>query len=315
MSSRFYTNSELRLWQRCPRKWMLGQHRGLVRAGANEFNKPLSLGTRVHDALEVYYSPTDSTDPLVWLDSSLRSDLEICPEDQHEDIRKEVELARIMLEGYVEWLEETGADQGLTVLEAERARYARLEPDKDRFLLAKLDARVSHDVFGERISIDHKTTASLDALLPELRLNTQALTQHLIEKLINAESGSDPDARPTGTLFNFLKKVKRTSRAKPPFYSREFARHTDSELRNHWRHIVALADQIEDAERRLESGEDHHLVAPPCPTSSCRWECSFFHLCPMMDNDRDDSAGYQRDYFVTEDPLKRYSGLLNGETG
>ena len=217
-----------------------------------------------------------------------------------------------MIEGYLEWLAETGADQALTVLEAERPRAARLEPGRDVFLLAKLDARIRHDELGERISLDHKSTQALDALLPELRLNTQALTQTLIERLLDAEAGQT-DLPPAGTLFNMLKKVKRTVRAKPPFFARHFARHTDSELRNHWRHVVRLADEIEAAEQVLQLGDDHHAVVPPNPTSTCSWECPFLHLCPMMDNDQDRHEQYIASRYEVVDPLARYAGLIGAE--
>lgn len=307
--TRFLTNSEMRLFQRCKRKWYLSQYRGLHRRGAYDFNKPLGIGNRVHGALEVYYTPDDKTDPLAWLEKSLDDDLITYPEEQHEAIRKEVDLSRIMLEGYMEWLEETGADQAMTVLEAEQARVVRLEPGRDVFLLAKLDARIKHDELGERLSLDHKTTASLEALLPELRLNTQALTQTLIEKLLDVEAG-ESDGYPAGTLFNMLKKVKRTVRAKPPFFARHLARHTDSELRNHWRHVIRLSDEIEDAEIRLSSGDSHQDIVPPSPTTDCSWSCPFFHLCPMMDNDSDDHEGFIASKYDKGDPLARYAGQI-----
>lgn len=297
----------MRLFQRCRRKWWLSQFRGLSRIGEHDFNKPLGIGNRVHGALEVYYNPESSQDPIDWINKSLERDLESFPEEMHEAIQKEVELSLIMVEGYMEWLSETGADQAFVVLEAEQPRSVPLEPGRDVHLLAKLDARIRHDELGERISLDHKTVASLESMLPDLRLNTQALTQTLIEKLL------EPDGPPAGTLFNMLKKVKRTVRAKPPFYARHFARHTDSELRNHWWHVVALADQIEDAEDRLRRGDSHQVVVPPNPTKDCSWDCPFFNLCPMVDNDADRHENYIASKFEIVDPLARYAGLIGAE--
>ncbi len=301
----------MRMWQRCHRKWYLSQFLGLHKKGEYDFNKPFGIGNRIHSALEVYYSPDDSRDPLDYLEQGHLDDIRDAPEYLHDDINKEYELCRIMLEGYMDWLEETGADQALTVLEAERPRAARLEEGKDRMLLAKLDARIRHDELGERISLDHKTVQSLEYLSPEMRLNTQALTQTLIERLLDVEEGRE--WQPTGTMFNMLKKVKRTVRAKPPFYSREFARHTDSELRNHWRHIIHIADEIEAAENALSQGGDHQFIVEPSPTADCHWSCPFFQLCPMMDNDADRSDLYMEDKFERVDPLQRYAGMIGAE--
>jgi hypothetical protein len=306
---KYLTASEMRVFQRCKRRWWLNSYRKLVRINDTNWNKPLGIGNRVHEALAVYYTPDDPTDPRKHLLTKLQHDLESNPEEQHNDIRAEHELSSIMIDGYMDWLAETGEDQAITVIEAERARMARLEPDRDVMLLSKLDARVQHDIYGDRLSLEHKSVSSLSQHLPELRLNQQVLTEHLVEYMALIEEGKDPTPA-RGVLFNMLRKVKRTARAKPPFYSRIHVHHTLSEIRNHWYHVVSIADQIEEVTRRLNEGESHQLVVPPSPMSDCSWSCPWFRECPMFDNESDDVESSLRDRFEIGDDLQRYEGLL-----
>jgi hypothetical protein len=105
---------------------------------------------------------------------------------------------------------------------------------------------------------------------------------------------------------NLLKKVKRTASAKPPFYARVDVPHNIHELRNHWKHVVQVAAEIADAERRLNEGEDHHFVAPPTSIPDrCKWDCEFFRVCPLAD-DGSDFEGALNAIYEERDPLERY---------
>lgn len=316
---KYLTNSEMSTWRRCRRRWWLTYYRGLRRRGESDFNRPLGIGNRVHDALAAYYDPASGVDGaglLAYVDAGVARDLAERPE-HGESIEKEAALCRVMLEGYLDWLAETGEDQALTVVEAERARSApvRAEGLPDTTLLAKLDARVSHDEYGSRLALEHKTVGSLKQHLPELRLNTQCLTEHLVEFLAELEEGAEPEeAKADGVLFNMLLKSKRTARATPPFYRRERVGHSMSELRNHWRHVVAVAGEIAWAESALDAGADHHLECPPSPDASCHWSCPFFRVCPNVDGDADHEEQLAREYEPV-DPLARYEGLLPERVG
>jgi hypothetical protein len=310
---KYLTASEMRTFQRCQRKWWLQEYRGMRKLGGEvQFNRPLGIGNRVHEALAAYYTPEDSVSPLEWLSRSRDEDLSKFPERQA-DILAECELAEIMLTGYVEWLAETGEDQALTVIEAEKAVVVPLEAGSDVSLLTKLDARVSHDEYGSRLALEHKTTGAFNQLEPELRINPQALTEHLAEYLHLLQTDEDPETA-QGVLFNMLRKVKRTAKANPPFYKRVHVRHTKTELRNHWYHVVALADQIEEATRRLDAGESHQTVVPPAPMGTCAWQCQFFQLCPMFDAEQDAEMALLSK-FIPGNSLERYDGLLDAASG
>ena len=55
------SNSELATFKECRRKWWLNYYRGLTPKNV-PMHGPLALGTRIHYALEMYY--TDHSDPI-----------------------------------------------------------------------------------------------------------------------------------------------------------------------------------------------------------------------------------------------------------
>lgn len=295
------TNSEMKTFRRCRRKWWLSSVRGLQPLG-HDFNRPTGIGNRVHSALAAWYDPVKPQDPVAFMKAGVARDLEVYPEASVE-ITKEAELAGIMLEGYMQWLEEEGIDRGFKVIAAEGAREAPLYEGVT--LLAKLDARIIHEERQDiRLALEHKTVGDLSTPLPLLQLDTQLLTEHLVEFLALKEEGKEGEAA-QGVLYNMLRKVKRTARAKPPFYGREEVRHNVSELRNHWYHVLALARELQDAERRLSAGESPHEVAYPNPTRDCRWDCPFFGVCTLFDDGSDPEAALAAN-FIVGDPLERY---------
>lgn len=302
------TNSEMKTWRRCHRKWYLSTYRGLA-PRRKDFNRPTGIGTRVHNALAAHY---EGKDALAQLKEGIASDLGRFPE-YRADIEKEADLATAMIEGYLQWLEETGEDRGFEVVASEGAREAVLYTDEHGpiTLLSKIDARIIHRGRSDiRLALEHKSVGDLSTPLPFLQLDTQLLTEHLVEYLALKEEGLEEKAA-QGVLYNMLRKVKRTARAKPPFFGREEVKHNLEELRKHWRHVVVVAKQIRDAEVALEAGVEHHDVCEPNPTRDCRWDCPFFHICSHFD----DGSSVEHDLstdFVVGDPLERYAEAEGG---
>lgn len=310
-----FTNSEMKTWQRCRRKWYLGQY---LRRGKRtpEFGRPTSLGTIVHSALQDIYDPAKrAVDVLAEMDKRREADLAEYPR-YTEDILKDHAFARIMVEGYLEWLAEEGHDQDLELVETERGLEVGMpgyEPENVT-LLSKLDARVVDRQSGARWALEHKTAPSVKMQLPLLQIDFQLLTEHLVEYLNLLEEGhtqEEADAlRVDGVKYNMLRKVKRTAASKPPFYAREEVRHNIHELRNHWAHVKTLIDEIVAARAKLDAGADHHSVVPPNPTRDCSWDCPFLQICGMMD-DGSDWWGAVNDIYEEVDPLERYARELN----
>jgi hypothetical protein len=306
------SNSEMKVWRRCRRQWYLSHHRRLKKRVGDNPGSALSVGNLVHDALAAYYDPTSPVDPVGYASAALDIAIEEHPSEETA-LRKEHELVDAMLKGYLEWLTETGEDSNLRITGSEQTVRVPLRradgSETGVVLLSKLDAPVERISDGQKLALEHKTTGDLDAPLIGYRIDSQFLTEHLARFLHDIEQGATPEEAYnacSGILVNLLKKVKRTAKAKPPFYARIDVPHNIHELRNHWKHVVQVAAEIADAERRLNEGEDHHFVAPPTSIPDrCKWDCEFFRVCPLAD-DGSDFEGALNAIYEERDPLERY---------
>jgi hypothetical protein len=304
------TNSEMQEFRRCKRKWWLKNYRRMSSPTEGQPGSALSLGNVVHDALAAMYDPEIRADPVTHVELWAIRATEDDPFSA-EGISADAEMAKIMLTGYQEWLAAEGADMDLEIQGTERFVEVPLVVEGHEVtLLSKLDAPVRRVSDGAILAFEHKTTGSFDKVLKRAKLDTQFLTEHLVRFLEALEKGMSQDEAEhlcQGVLLNMLRKVKRTARANPPFYLREPVTHNVIELRNHWRHVVSVAKEIEATKARLDSGEDHHSVCPPNPTDDCSWDCPFYAICVMAD-DGSDFEGALDSIYDEKDPLERYAG-------
>lgn len=257
---RYINNSEIETFKECRRKWYLGYFLRYDRA-EEEYTGPLAIGNATHAILEAYYRGTTVPN---W----------------RERMRdpKEIELVEIMIEGYHEWLEETGADAGLKIEAVEEQLAVPLGVIRGRevSLTGRLDLRFTTPD-GRLYLVDHKTSASFNRTIGDLRMNTQLLRYAImIHKVYGIHI--------SGAIYNILRKVKRTAKAKPPFYLRETVHFSDTQFDNEWKHTQGLVEEIMRAEERLNAGEDSHIVCPPSfDYQRCSWKCPFFEICPTID--------------------------------
>lgn len=297
------SNSEIQTWKDCRRKWMLGSYLGL-KLKQHTVTGPLALGTRVHAALEAYY--TEGADLLEAHAKLLDVDRQALLMDLRDitELENEGELARIMLEGYIEWLEETGADSGWEVVSAERVVSAPLLDGRVE-LRGKLDMRVRRLADDVLLFVDHKTTANFSDLTRTAYMDEQFLTYHMLETMSPTDDGSRCD----GGVYNMLKKVKRSGTARPPFYERLEVRHNKQMLHSFWARIHGEIQDMLNLKMQLEQGADHRMVAYPRPSRDCSWKCAFFAVCPLID---DGSAAEQmlNDLYEQHDPNERYTERL-----
>src|SRR6185503_10047094 len=118
---RYFSNSEISTFKRCRRKWWLAYYRWL-RPPVEKTTGTRGLGTRLHEALAAWYSP-ERLDPLQVLEQGILRDQAALMENSDfeglEELNKDAALARIMIEGYLQWCEDEGMDAGLTVTGAE----------------------------------------------------------------------------------------------------------------------------------------------------------------------------------------------------
>lgn len=313
---RRYTNSEIKTWKRCHREWYLGYFRALTRTRQEVAGKPATLGTRVHRVLRHLYDPTrlENDDYVIaCLRDWIEADVVEYPE-QEKEIREEGNLALLMVEGYLEWLAEEGADEGLDFVAAEE----RVEVDlgqldnalQDVALLAKVDARVQRIVDGAVAFLDHKTVQSFPS--PGLLAMDEQMRFYGLVLFLRALVEGRED-RIDGALYNMLRKVKRTARAKPPFYRREPIRWNVHVLRDFWQRVIGTIEEIRRAEDALHAGAHPSHVAAPNPSRDCEWRCQFYPVCSLLDDASIDSELVIRSSYSESDPLARYDDATEGE--
>lgn len=317
--ARFVSNSELQTFKHCRRRWWLAWHRGLQLRDLPSTG-PRPLGTRVHEALARYYVANGQPreDPRDALESVIRDDeskliASLVDREAAEaatrlvEFQKEADLARAMVEGYVDWLADTGVDQGYRVIGPEQVLAAPFEvPLVDGsvvtvYLIGRLDARLYREHDGVILFMDHKTVPDFSGSVRMLVFDEQMKMYRLLEELNRGEG--DPDV--AGALYNMLRKVKRTQTAKPPFYERVEVRHNRTELTEFQSRLRGEIRVLLDVEASLYEGDHHQFVAYPTPSNDCLWKCDFSAICPMFD-DGSRVEDFISENYVAVHPLRRY---------
>lgn len=294
------SNSELTTWQHCKRKWMLKYYNRLSVKPENQSSTGvMHLGTRIHIALEYMYGW--DADPYQVLSIIYKHEKQYQSQETTDELTKEHQLAVKMIEGYLEWLDETGADEDIEVVSTERD--VAVAGPHGVTLRARLDMRVRRRSTGTIRFIDHKTVGDFNGKLSTLEKDPQMRFYTLIDKL-EALQG-EREERSEGGTWNMFKRSKRTARAKPPFNQRVETDYNDEVLRSVYFKIHEVIGEIIQARLRLDNGEDHRSVAYPNAGPDCSWKCEFVSMCPLMDDGshwRDMAAGE----FVVEDPYAYY---------
>lgn len=302
------SNSEIQTFKDCRRRWWLTYYRRL-RPRQESMTGALALGSRVHNALDMYYSQGV---PLLeahshFLDKD-RALLEAAFRDTS-DLESEGELGRIMLEGYLEWVEDNGIDAELEMISTEEVIDMPLFDGKVE-LQGKIDMRVRRKADGVRMFRDFKTVGgSFTDFTQMAQMNEQILTYMMLETAQNKEG-----ERSEGGIFTMLKKVKRSANARPPFYEQMEVRHNIFTLRNFWQRIHGTISDMLRVREALDEGANHQFVVYPRPSRDCKWKCQFFSVCPLMD---DGSAAEQaiEEAYVSSDPYGYYNSNTEENKG
>lgn len=319
------SNSELQTFKRCRRKWWLAWYQRFM-LQTEDFTGVRATGTRVHRALSYWYvpdgekrvDPRDALERVIvddWTKVALLAQERRTSDEQLGELAVEfaqaTNLERAMVEGYVQWLEETGADAELRITASETPLVVDVEVDmgsdysheiRPAQFIGLLDVRATRVTDNVNLFIDHKTVGDLNAPVVTLPQNEQMLHYHLMEFL----SLDDSDVRCDGALYNMLRRVKRSARAKPPFYDRIEVRHNKFELESYRRRALAATREIMVTIDRLERGEEHLDVVYPSPTPECRWSCDFFAVCNLLDDGSRGVNDMLNALYRTTNPLERY---------
>jgi len=302
------SNSEIQKFDRCRRAWYLSYYLGASPAEPEIVGNGI-LGTRVHAALEGMDGY--GLDPLAVLAILYSQALEEHP-DWQADINAEWDMARIMVEGYVEWAAETGADASLRTVAVEQEVCVPFPRLPGVTLRARLDRVVLDEETGLLSFLDNKTAATFEKH-EHLETDPQFLFYAVVQRLAKTPASPQVD----GGIVRTLRRVKRTAASKPPYYATDSFRYSPERIEAAELRIAAICREIMSARHELDhvyryySGDletvnrvQRSELYPSQAFGGCKsWECPFVTLCPMMD-DGSDWPGVIRDsgHWKQQDP-------------
>lgn len=294
------SNSEIQTFKDCRRRWWLTYYRRL-RPKVTEFTGALALGSRIHEALDRHYST--GQDLLEAHADLVKEDMKKL-NDEYRDtsgLEADADLGRIMLEGYLEWVEHEGIDAELEMISTEEI-LERPMMDGRVTLQGKIDMRVRRKIDGARMIRDFKTVGGSFADFGAMaHMNEQVKTYMLLDEVQGTEDGERTD----GAIFTMLRKVKRGAYAKPPFYDQIEVRHNRFTLRAFLEQLEGTFEDMLRVRDALDAGGSHYKNAYPTPSKDCKWKCQFFAICPLFDDGSAAEAALS-DAFVSSDPYGYY---------
>jgi CRISPR/Cas system-associated exonuclease Cas4 (RecB family) len=295
------SNSEIQTFKDCRRRWWFTYYRRL-QPKVKDFTGALALGSRIHEALDQYYTSNMERNLLEIHSELVAADMKTLTDEFRDttSLETEAELGRVMLEGYLEWMELEGIDAELEMISTEEI-IERPMMDGRVTLQGKIDMRVRRKIDGVRMFRDFKTVGGSFADFGSIaHMNEQVLTYMVLEEAQNQEG-----ERSEGGIFTMLRKVKRGAYAKPPFYDQIEVRHNAFTLRSFYQRLEGTLEDILRVRDGLDAGESHYKLAYPKPSRDCKWKCQFFSICPLVDDGSAAEAAIS-DAFAVADPYGYY---------
>lgn len=128
-------------------------------------------------------------------------------------------------------------------------------------------------------TVSHNTMAEFTTATRLLPMNEQMKGYVLLHTLTG-----DPNQRIVGAIYNMMRRVKRTEKAKPPFYQRVEVQHNPTEIHTFRERTIGVVHHMESARRALDADGDHHRIVYPTPTKDCAWQCPFAQVCTLFDD-------------------------------
>jgi hypothetical protein len=210
--------------------------------------------------------------------------------------------AQNYVEGYMEWLEETGADQRYETYAAEEELTMPLcVIDGVRWeLIGKLDRRMWDKVQERHVFMDYKTCGAFEDIIEAAYRNEQFPTYEALLRY------NHPEDRCGAGVWRMLRKVKRARDGDGKFFMDHPHSYNDHTVNAVLRRYTAMATEMSLIEVMVAMGDD--TLAYPRPNWECKWRCPYRHECPMFDDgSRIDDA--INDMYVEFDPYERYREL------
>jgi len=320
------SNTEMAQWKRCPRRWLVEHYLGFLPADEKPYGKRL-LGIRLHTVLEGWYGY--GIDPRVVLNLLYQAEITAHPEDEKE-LLAELELASVMIAGYLEWVDAEGKDATLKVVQTEAEVRVPL-PGYEGWvdLRTKMDQIVWDTATGYYHFLDHKSLDNFDragllSMDPQMKLYN--LVQWLKAGYPPPGSGHPLQVDPSrplvlGGKVNMLRRVKRSARAKGPFYERADFTYNPDSMAATLAGAQQIAWEILQARKGLDAAwqagggpqvidlAQRTICRPVEILHDCSWSCPLSGgLCTLMS---DGSAWWEAlessGRYVRADPYDRYT--------
>ena len=307
------SQSELAMWKRCRRQWYLRYYLGMKLERERPVG-PSPLGTRVHAAFEASYGY--GLDALAALHVAYALAIEDNG-DFEKDLLAERELASAMVSGCIEWLAENAMDANLRVVATEQDVTVP-SGIEGISLRGKLDQVAYDELSGATGFLDWKTSANFDN-----HEATDQSPQFRFYSLLMKLASRVPEEVVWGGWVRTLRRVKRGEKSKPPYYEQTPFWHTPDQLdatmrgtRMMLREIQAVRegfDELYAAGNVLTEVNrvQQTVTYPNWRKKDCSWDCSFTHVCPMMDDGSDWTGALIRSgRYVQGDPYAYYGDSL-----
>lgn len=298
------SHSEMETFKDCKRRWMLQYHMKLRRK-----SEPRSVardtGVLVHEALHEFYmlggmnGEVSQERTLEFLSLAKDTDMNNVREDQRKATEEIHIYSSLIVKGYFDWLEETGADLQYDFTDGNGKVLSEVKvtapgPVEGTQILGILDLGGTHRQSGDLVVMDTKVVGSIPDMVKTLGLNEQGPMYALLSKV------NEPDLdRGFRVVWNMLVRNKRTARANPPFYQRYELSINPDQLKQFYTQLHGTISDILRTEERLNNGEHHAAVAYPHPTKDCTWKCPYMALCSQMNDPRSDPEWTINQYFTT----------------
>lgn len=284
------SNSEITKFLKCHREWGLNY---IDRWAPQKEKYNFVFGEAIHSVLETFYLTGDETETLHKLDVVFNN---------HPQLVKDKIMAQKMVTGYFSWIDPNELSQVKSIEDTYECPVGVIEIDDDKkygefaennqievVVRSKLDLVLE----GDRI-VDHKTTGTIASTYMSewnLQARTYSLVYSLHEKNI-----------PT-FFFNYLRKVKQTKAAKPPFYKRDQILINQGILDNHRRLIMNVAREM--LPQFIQHRRDK-ILTPSLSSYDCKL-CQFRDVCPSLDDPELFTMETMDFLFKKQDPNERYN--------
>ena len=272
--------TELSQFRNCPRNWFFTSHNGL-NLERRVTNRKLRFGIVMHKALEVMYGGAPADAVISALNAALEEEREALDAYWSVELNQEFEedrlLANSLMHEYMGWVHSENCsypDSEFNFKHTERRVITQL-PGTYAYLAVKMDAEAEGRIVGGYWVLEHKTrgkstnVSNPQEIFMDLQLGAQLWTL------------SKEGKRPSGVLFNLIRKQMPGPRVKAPLFARHRATRTAQELRIFEETLFRVYHDMRDTARRILVDKEPFYTLPYNPQTMgvCSWGCPVKDLC------------------------------------